>query len=168
MLYQADLMHVLQTIPWFLELNLDHLQRLAAISDLRQVDAGEVLFHEGEKIDFMFLVLEGQFAIEIFVPNHGSVRIFTAEPLDVFGWSSVTPVVRQRTASARALEASRVLAFNAEALKRLCDDDHDIGYVIMRRTANVIASRLLTTRLQLLEMFVHQSQDGSSLTRFSE
>jgi CRP/FNR family transcriptional regulator, cyclic AMP receptor protein len=168
MLYQADLMSILQTIPWFLELKGDSLQRLVAIAELRQVGVDCDLFREGEKVDFLYVILEGQIAIEIFVPSRGRVRIFTAEPLDVIGWSSLTPVVRQRTASARALKPSRVLAFHAGALRRLCDEDHDLGYVIMRRIANVTASRLLTTRLQLLDIIVHPTQEIISIKGYSE
>jgi hypothetical protein len=39
------------------------------------------------------------------------------------------------------------LAFNSKLLQQLCDEDHELGYVIMRRLANVVANRLLTTRL---------------------
>jgi CRP/FNR family cyclic AMP-dependent transcriptional regulator len=47
-------------------------------------------------------------------------------------------------------------------LRKMCDDDHDFGYFVMRRLANVVAGRLMTTRLQLLDMFanpVEQKED---------
>ena len=151
----------LEEIPWFRELNAEHLQRLAAIAKLRDVAPGEILFKEGEKEDYLYVVMEGRVALEIYVPHRGRVRIFTAEPKDVVGWSSVTPVVRQRTASARAVLGGKMLALEAESLRRLCDEDHDLGYVIMRRMANVVAGRLLTTRLQLLDMFGAPPSEGS-------
>ena len=83
------------------------------------------------------------------------MRIYTAEAMDIIGWSSITPVVRQRTAGARAVLPSRLVRMQATALYKLCDEDHDLGYVVMRRLSNVVASRLLTTRLQLLDMFAH-------------
>jgi hypothetical protein len=46
-----------------------------------------------------------------------------------------------------------VISTDAEKLRALCEKDHDIGYLFMRRMSNVIASRLLVTRLQLLDMF---------------
>ena len=103
----------------------------------------------------MYVVLEGRVAIEISVPGRGRMRILTADPMEVIGWSSVTPVVRQRTAGARAVLPSRLVAFDADELRRLCDDDHDFGYIVMRRLANVVAGRLMTTRLQLLDMFAN-------------
>jgi CRP-like cAMP-binding protein len=147
----------LQTIPWFQELKPEHFEAMCGISCLNQVEAGEDLFREGDKEDFLYIVLEGRVAIEIFVPGRGRMRIYTAEPMEIFGWSSATPVVRQRTATARAVLPSRVVALDAQKLRRMGEEDHDLGYVVMRRLANVIASRLLVTRLQLLDMFAHPS-----------
>jgi len=168
MYYPADLTTTLQSIPWFLELNHERLERLVKITTLREIKASEDLFAEGEKDDFLYIVLEGKIAIEIFVPSHGKIRIFTAEPLDIIGWSSMTPVVRQRTATARAILCSRVAAIDAKQLHQLCEEDHDIGYIIMRRLSNVVASRLLTTRLQLLDMLAHPSLENHPIKSYSE
>jgi len=154
-----ELTAALQTIPWFQELKPEHFDLLCSVSDLRIVEPGEELFREGDKEDFLYIVLEGRIAVDIFVPGRGRTRIFTGEPMDVIGWSSATPVVRQRTASARAVFPGRLICMDARRLRKLCDENHDLGYVVMRRLANVIASRLLVTRLQLLDMFAHPDQE---------
>ncbi len=151
----------LQKISWFRELKPEHLQKIASISHLRKVKAEEVLFREGDSEDNLYIVVEGRIALNIFVPHRGKIRISTAEPLDVFGWSSVTPTIHQRTAGATAVIDSLVICINAEKLRQACDEDHDLGYVVMRRLANIVASRLLVTRLQLLDMFANpESQNG--------
>jgi CRP-like cAMP-binding protein len=150
----------LQTIPWFQEIEDKHFASLCAIASLRSVEAGEELFREGDREDYLYIVLEGRVAVEMYVPGRGRQRIFTAEPMEVVGWSSVTPVVRQRTASARAVLPGRLVLLDAPKLRQLCDQDHDLGYVVMRRLANVVASRLLVTRLQLLDMFAHPGQEA--------
>jgi hypothetical protein len=48
-----------------------------------------------------------------------------------------------------------MVLFNADELRKFCEEDHDFGYIFMRRMANVVASRLLTGRLQLLDMFAN-------------
>lgn len=163
MFTNTDITHTLQTIPWFLELKPFQLERLAKVVSIRSIDTGQVLFTEGEREDFLYILLEGQIALDIHVPTRGCVNIFTAEPLDIFGWSSLTPVVRQRTASAHALNPVRVLAFKGEALRELCDEDHDIGYVMMRRVANVAASRLLITRLHMFDIILVKAQYPTQL-----
>jgi CRP-like cAMP-binding protein len=115
------------------------------------VEGGEYLFHQGDKEDYLYILLEGQVAIEVDTPTGERVVLYQAEPVDILGWSSVTPVIRERTASAHALVPSKLLALDAIKLRQLCDEDHQLGYVIMRRLANVIATRLQVTRMELIE-----------------
>jgi len=143
----------LQKIPWFRDLTIRHLDMLAQISFLRRLKAGEVLFREGDREDNVYIVLEGRIGLDMMVPPRGKVRFYTADAWEVVGWSSVTPSVRQRTASATAVTDCLLGGTDAEKLRQLCDQDHDFGYLVMRRIANIVASRLMTTRLQLLDIF---------------
>ncbi len=47
---------------------------------------------------------------------------------------------------------------DAEKLRNLAEKDHDFGYLLMRRLANVVASRLMVTRLQLIDMFAEPAE----------
>ncbi len=151
----------LQKIPWFRELKPEHLEKIAAITKLCHAEAGKVFFREGDKEDFLYIVIEGRIALDIHVPHRGKVRFYTAEPQELFGWSSVTPTVHQRTAGAVAVVNSYVACIDAEKLRQACEEDHDLGYVVMRRLANIVASRLLVTRLQLLDMFAHPESQNA-------
>ncbi len=155
---QQELISALQAISWFNVMPENHFNKMASISKIFKFEPGQTIFHEGDKEDYLYIVLEGRVAIEIAVPGRGRMRILTADPMDVLGWSSVTPVVRQRTAGARAVLPSRLVAIDANDLRRACDEDHSLGYYVMRRLANVVAGRLLTTRLQLLDMFANPSE----------
>ena len=150
---KVEVTHELQKIPWFKEIRPDHLEKITDIAHLRHVRAGEVLFREGDREDFLYIVIEGRVALDIFIPHRGKVRIYTAEPWDLFGWSSVTPTIHQRTAGAVAVVDGLVVGIDSAKLRQLCEDDHDLGYVVMRRLAKLVASRLLVTRLQLIDMF---------------
>jgi CRP/FNR family cyclic AMP-dependent transcriptional regulator len=152
---QQELVRVLQSIPWYQELDPKHFEKLLSLSSLIEVEAGQELFREGDSEDYLYVVIQGRVAIEMMIPGRGRMRIYTAEPMDVVGWSSVTPVVRRRTAGAQAVLPSCLVRQDAVALRNLCEEDHELGYLVMRRMANVVASRLLTTRLQLLDMFAN-------------
>jgi len=153
MIPSEDIRSALQKIPWFNSLTAEHFEKVAKLSHLRHTKVGEIFFREGDKQDYVYIVLEGRVALDIFVPHHGKVRFYTAEPYDVFGWSSVTPSMRQRTAGAMAVLDSTVACIDAEKLRQFAENDHDFGYLLMRRLANVVASRLMVTRLQLIDMF---------------
>jgi CRP/FNR family cyclic AMP-dependent transcriptional regulator len=159
---KQELISALQSIPWFQGISQEHFDNLAGISDVIEVEAGKDLFQQGDKQDFLYVILTGRVGIEIAVPGKGRTRISTAEPMEMLGWSSVTPVVRQRTAGAVTVLPSVLVRLNAAKLQKLCEDDHTFGYVVMRRIANVAASRLLVTRLQLLDMFSHSSKEGKN------
>ncbi len=153
MVDHEELARELGKIPWFQELKPEHLQKITEISQLRKVKAEELLFREGDKEDYLYIVIEGRVALDIFMPHHGKIRIYTAEPWDVFGWSSVTPTIHQRTAGATAVIDGLIVGIDSKKLREACDEDHDLGYLVMRRLTNIVASRLLVTRLQLIDMF---------------
>ena len=152
MLNQADLTTTIKSIPWFLELQPESLDRLSAIANLCSFAPGDVIFTEGEQHPILYILVEGKVLLESFAPGHGVLPIFVAESLDVIGWSSLTPVVRQKTSTARALENTVALSFSAEPLMELCEMDYELGFVIMRRLSNIVASRYLNHRLHLLEL----------------
>jgi len=160
---EQDLIAVLQTIPWFQELEPEHFTKLVNLASVMEMEAGQKLFSEGDKEGCLFVVVEGRIAIEMSIPGHRRMRIYTAEPMDIVGWSSITPIVRQRTAGARAVLPSLLVCLDAQKLRLVCEEDHDLGYIVYRRLANVVASRLLTTRLQLLDMFAHPTQPAEEV-----
>ena len=150
-----EIMEELQKIPWFRELKEEHVRKIASISKIRRLKAGEIIFREGDTHESVYIVLDGRVGLEMFVPHRGKVRFYTAETWEVFGWSSVTPNVHLRTAGATSVLDGSVLRIDAEKLSQACDEDHDLGYLVMRRLARVVAGRLLVTRLQLLDMFAN-------------
>jgi CRP/FNR family cyclic AMP-dependent transcriptional regulator len=149
-------------IPWFQALKPEHIQQVAEISTLRHFKAGEVFFREGDKQDYFYIVLSGRVALDMFIPHRGKVRFYTCEEWDNFGWSAVTPFVRTRTAGAVAVMEGVVISTDVEKLSNLCERDHDFGYIFMRRMSNVIASRLMVTRLQLLDMFSEPPREAKN------
>ncbi len=158
---RSELIESIQNIPWFLDLDPTQIERLAGIAGIRSIAEGELLFREGDREDFMYVILEGQLGLDAYVPSQGTHNIYTADPLDILGWSSMTPVVRQRTASATALSPVRLLRFESSALHRMCDEDHDLGYLIMKRIANVCASQYLVNRIVLYDLIMKLSQEPS-------
>ena len=158
MLKQAEITATLKSIPWFLELSSESIERLAAIAEIHAFDHDDVIFSEGEQHPFIYILLEGEVLLESFIPGHGTLPIFTAESLDVIGWSSLTPVVRQKTSTARVMKRAVLLTFQADQLMKICETDCDLGFIIMRRLANIVASRMLNHRLHLMRLITIQNE----------
>ncbi len=158
-MYPPDIAALLEGIPWFLDLRPQQIEQLAKIASICQLEAGQDLFKEGEKIGCLYVVLEGELCVETYISAHLTVRLLKAEPLDIVGWSTLTPVVRQSISTVRAVVPSRLMAFDADALRQMCERDHDLGFIIMRRISNIVAAWLLVTRLQMLDTLSHTLLD---------
>lgn len=159
MVSQTGIIDILKSIPWFLDLNHRQLETLANFSSVVEYKAGQVIFNEGDQLDDLYIILEGEISVDMSVPTRGMVRIYIAEALDIIGWSRLTPVVRQRTATLTALKDTRMLRIQGDELLEFCEQDHHVGYVIFRRIANVVASNMLITKLQLMERILHSTSE---------
>ncbi|MHB8134204.1 MAG: Crp/Fnr family transcriptional regulator [Anaerolineaceae bacterium] len=156
MIDKTELKPTLKNIPWLMDLSVEQINLLEKIAGVRYLDCGEVLFHEGDNDNVLYIVSEGRLAVEILVPRHGQVCIYYAEPLDLVGWDRMTPVARQRITSITATQKSFLICMDAAVVSELCESDPKIGMVIMRRLSNVIASRLLSMRIKLLELLAEE------------
>jgi hypothetical protein len=54
------------------------------------------------------------------------------------------------------VEPTEAVFFYGTRLREQCEDDHDLGYELMKRMASVIIHRLQATRRHLLEARVGQ------------
>ncbi|NLN71072.1 MAG: cyclic nucleotide-binding domain-containing protein [Chloroflexi bacterium] len=149
---QVDIATAINSIPWFFNLSQGSINRLCSIASVVSFQSGHVIFNEGEQHPNFYIILIGKVRLESYIPGRGLMPLFTAEALDVVGWSSLTPVVRQTTCTAIVESTTNLLRFNAKALTACCEEDCDLGFVIMRRLTNIVASRLLAHRLNLLEI----------------
>lgn len=151
-----NIIETLKIIPLFLDFNSDQLGRLSEISEVVEMDPGDVPVQEGMPLDYLYIVIDGEMQIEVYVPSYGNMETARLGPLDIFGWSAMTPVVRQRTGTTTAITHCRCLRIMGKQLYSLCEEDHDIGYYIFRRIANVAARSFLATRLQFMNLLVEK------------
>ena len=114
--------------------------------------ADEWIFQEGEDASQFYLIRHGKVALKAFVPGRGEVTIQTIEAGDVLGWSWLFPPYQWHF-GARALELTRAIAFDGACLRMKAEDDHDLGYELLKRFSQTIIERLQATRLQLLDVY---------------
>lgn len=128
--------------------DIEHIAECASPVKFRP---GQFIFHEGDSAEAFFLIQQGKVTVETFVPGRGPITLQTVSPGDVIGWSWLFPPHKWHF-DARALEKTQALSFNAKALSKILEDDHDLGYALMQRFAHVMMDRLQATRMQLLEL----------------
>jgi CRP-like cAMP-binding protein len=140
--------------PFLAGLDRRHLRPLTCLASRKRFDAHQMIFYEGQPANEFYLVCRGKVGIETAVLGCEAIVIQTQSPGDVVGWSWLLPPYEWHY-SARALEPTEVIALDGKALRGRCEEDHDLGYEIMKRFALVIAQRLVATRARLLHFPDH-------------
>lgn len=147
-----NLEHVLEHHPFFQGLEPRYVKLVAGCGSNVKFDAGEFLFKEGEEANSFYIVRRGKIAVEAFAAERGSLIIDTLCDGDILGWSWLIPPYNWHF-DAKAVELTRAIALDARCLRTKCEEDHDLGYELLKRFAQIIEDRLQATRIQLLDLY---------------
>ena len=138
--------------PFFKGLEEQHIQLIVGCAKNVRFDEGEIVFHEGDPAEQFYFSREGLVAVELMIPQRGFATLQTVSEGEVLGWSWLLAPYRWRF-GARTLQPTRALAFDGKCLRGKCEEDHDLGYELLKRFTNVVTERLEATRLQLLDLY---------------
>lgn len=143
---------VLADHPFFKGLEPEQLKFLTGCASNVRFEQEEFLYREGDEANNFFVIREGKVAIETFSPKRGALTIQTLTNGDVLGWSWLFPPYHAHF-GARAIEPTRAISLDGKCLRKKCEEDHDLGYELMKRFSAVMIQRLHATRLQLLDLY---------------
>jgi cAMP-dependent protein kinase regulator len=132
----------LAATPLFSGLDHDALEAVLTRIGLVQLEAGQVLFREGEPGDTLYVVAEG----EVGVAREGPPRSAVARlgPGSFFG--EVALVTDQpRNATVEAITATQLLAIDRALVSTLVADHPGVLFVILRFVRDRLLARLLDT-----------------------
>jgi CRP/FNR family transcriptional regulator, cyclic AMP receptor protein len=141
---------ILKKHPFFKDLDQKHLDIIVGCASNVRFKEGEVILKEEESADKFYLIREGKVAIYIAKPR--SITIQTIHAGDILGWSWLIPPYRYRF-SARSVGDTRAVALDGKCLRGKCEENHELGYNLLKRIINVLTERLEATRLQLLNIY---------------
>lgn len=127
-------------------------QQLEGLATRKRWAPGGLLFQEGIEHENIYILLSGHVRLEMLVPDRGRTPLMTVGAGDLVGWS---PLLGRQTmtATAMALEPTEALTFNGIRLREACAENHELGYFVMRQIVMTLSERLVSTRLQLLDLF---------------
>ena len=147
-----DLEQTLREHPFLEGLDAEHIKLLVGCASNVVFKSGEFIIREGEEANAFYFIRHGRVLIETHVPQKGPIIIRSREAGEILGWSWLVPPYRWHF-DARAVELTRAIALDGKCLREKCEEDHDLGYEVMRRFVGIIAQRLEATRLQLLDIY---------------
>ena len=110
---QTEFADILKMNPMFAQIGADELQRLAALSQTRHLDAGEMLFQKGDSGDALFGVRRGQIRIETGASDGSRLTLNFLGPGDLFGEVAVLDG-QSRKAAAVSGEATELFVLRRE------------------------------------------------------
>ena len=143
---------ILKRHPFFEGLDTELLKIIASCASEVRYVAGQMIYEEGDEANQALLILDGKVAIEIFAAERGPLVIQTLDYGDVLGWSWLFPPFRRRF-YAKAIEPTTAIALDGKLLREKAEENHRLGYELLKRFSRIVVERLLATRLQLLDVY---------------
>ncbi len=136
----------------FAGLKPEHLQMISGLGRLIELDADEYVAHEGERATTFYIIRHGAIALELRGAGHAVLVVDTKLDGDIVGLSWLFAPYRWQF-DGRTTEQCSLVAIEGARLRDLCEDDHELGYQLMRRFAAEVQQRLQHTRTQLLGVY---------------
>jgi CRP-like cAMP-binding protein len=145
------LLEMLEEVDFLKGILPEYRGMIAGLGELKEAPPNTVLFQEGMEAHSVYLVLEGDVALEMYVPGEGAVVIQAAGAGELVGWS---PALRLGpvTATARTRSRCRLVGLNVGRLLNLFQTAPHFGMEFLRRAAATMARRLSATRRRLLAL----------------
>ena len=136
--------------PFLKGLSSEHLKILEDLAMFVEFPEGQMIFSESEPANRFYLIQEGRVALESQDLDSRTVPIQMVGAGDVLGWSWLFPPYHWHF-DARAVEPTKAIFFYGTRLREHCEQNHELGYELMKRMADIVIKRLQATRRRLLD-----------------
>jgi CRP-like cAMP-binding protein len=146
-----DKVEALRNVELFEGATDELLAKVAEIAEEKTFVLGEMIFEEGEKADWVYVLLEGNVRISIDLtskPAYITVAMIQ-EPQWAFGWSGIVAPYRY-TASATCETETRVLAIPGIKFEEVLEQEPECGCTVLKKLTELISNRLRNSRMTLL------------------
>ena len=138
--------------PFFVGLDDGFANLMVSCASNVRFKGGTYILREGDPANTFYLIREGKVAVEGLAPQHNPIIVSTVGVGEILGWSWLLPPFQWKF-SARAADDIRAIALDGKCLRTKCEENHDLGYEVLKRFAQIMERRLEATRLQLLDVY---------------
>lgn len=131
----------LPAVQFFSGLNGEEKGKVVALGRSKSFERDATICAEGEESKSLYVIEEGQAAVESAFGRAMRVPIVILSAGDAFGWSTLVPPYRL-TATVVSITRVKVLVIDREKLFGLMHSDPQLGVKIMQNISGAIARRL--------------------------
>lgn len=135
-------------------LNDSMLRKLAKITSITSYTSGKYIFKEGDYAEYLYSIIDGKVGLELEKTSSTLVLINTITRGMTFGFSALVDTEEKKyTSNAKALTDTKLFVWKGAELDKLFYQDHEMGYLVMRRIAKIAKTRLQIRNIQLLDIY---------------
>lgn len=142
----------LKQIALFSNLTNEHLQKIASIGAVRDVNAGQTLFKEGDTGDEFFVIMSGKVRISKMVPGIGEEALAILEKGSYFGEMALVDET-QRSADAIVHNSGQLWVIKKDDLDELMFLHKDLAYELLWTFVRTLSARLRETNDKIKAFF---------------
>jgi len=133
--------NLLSRIPLFSDLPVEELDHLQSTLQVKYLQRGEILFHEGDQGEHFYVVTDGKLEILMGAETEEELLLNTLGPGEYLGEMSLIIPGGERTATVRASKASALLVMSRDEFNTLLERHHVLAHSLVR----VLSERLDST-----------------------
>ncbi|MFF7534812.1 Crp/Fnr family transcriptional regulator [Streptomyces bobili] len=142
-------------------LPIEHREQLMRNAREVSLDVGTRLFEEGRHADRFWIIRTGSVALDLRVPGRRAAVIESLGHGELVGWSWHFPPYLWQL-GAEAATPVRAYEFDAGAVRAICADDPEFGRAIAVWVGRVVAHRLQSARVRLLDLYAPYGSGSGS------
>lgn len=140
----SERIDVLSRAPFFADLDVARLERVAVISRWLDHEPGTQLYDHGDAADEFFVVNYGIIRLKLTWRGRQARDGYTLGPSQVLGWAALLDGPQRRICTAESVTRACVLAIHGGRFRELMDADHTLGYFATRQLSLLITHNLRT------------------------
>lgn len=144
-----DKLEVLKRSDLFRRLSDEQLKVINEMGAPKVFEAGTIICQQGRQEEYLYVIEEGLVAIILEIGPLSQRQVQAVSNFETFGWSAMIPP-HTGTATVKALEKTKVIAFKGHELYDLSVSKPEIGFETALAVARVVADRLRQAYIQLL------------------
>lgn len=131
------------------------LEKLADVTMTAEYKAGDYIFREGDYARYLYAVIDGRVGLELEKTANVPVMMDTIGRGRTFGFSALVDTEQKKyTTHARAINDTKLFAWEGTELEMLFYQDYEMGFLFMKRIAKVAKSRLQFRNVQFLDIYI--------------
>jgi CRP-like cAMP-binding protein len=146
----TNLREYLNSHEFFSGISDSALDFLAANATVRQIPSGDALFVQEDKAKHFYVIISGKVSVQIPALYGPPLIVQNLQDGAVLGWSWLIEPFRWAF-QAHAESDSEIIQFDGKAILARCETDHDFGYALLKRFAQLMSERLEAARLKMMD-----------------